>query len=754
MKLKLLSSLVFVLFGCFLLLDIPLDIDSSRIVLDRNKEILSLELTRDDKFRYWQGLAEVDEKYKEFILKKEDRYFYYHPGVNPIALLSATFDYFFTDKSLRGASTISMQLARLYYQLETRSPLGKIQQIFAAILLEFRLSKDSIFEAYLNLIPMGRNIEGFETASLYYFRKSGKNLSRDEFYFLTLLPQRPYLVSSLRSKRWDDFEQGWKLLYPGLSFNESKQLLKRLNIHNKRPFFAPHATRLLLQTQSEKEVVSTLDLKWQLKFEGILKRYIDSQKSIGIYNAASMVVNTDSNEIVAYLGSSDFANDSIDGQVDGLLAKRSPGSTLKPFIYALAFQHGLYHGKSVVYDAPLPYRTPENYDRRYRGPITIENALVTSRNVPAVYINNELQRKKQGLYNLLNSIYPNSKPRGHFGSSIALGALEVNAWQLAELYSTLANNGEFQNLSFDLKTEKTSHALLSEEASIMVKDILRKNPRPRYQKSQDFSENEGEVYWKTGTSFGFRDAWSVGIWQNYVIVTWVGDFSSQSNPYLVGSISAAPLFFQFVDFLRSEKSTLKDYDIAHLYHKNLAEVEVCSKSGKIPNENCEATSLAVFWPGKSPIHKCEVHKKVMVAKKSGLRVCPKYKGDTISKVFEFFSSETKDLYEDYGISLKLPPKYDPICTSEVSLNDFGEDPEIISPKLGFIYIMEEAEGAVIPLKARASVSSKNLSWYLEEKFLGRSQPGETFTINLGRGNYLVRVVDDEGRIARRSLKIR
>lgn len=751
---KIILFLVFTLGGGFLFLDFHLDLDTSRVVVDRKGKLLSIELTGDDKFRYWQKLGEVETTYRDFILEKEDRYFFYHPGVNPVSLASATFDYLITGKNKGGASTITMQLARLYYRLNTRSPMGKIKQIFAAFWLELTMQKDSILEAYLNLIPMGKNIEGFETASLYYFRKSGGELTRDEFNFLTLLPQRPYLIRSFQRKRWKDFKVGWKLLYPQLSFKESSQLLKNLRIYHKRPFFAPHATRKVLAKSERKKIVTTLDLEWQNQLEQILALYIKNQNSVGIFNAASLVIDTESAEIISYIGSANFYNHEIHGQVDGLTSKRSPGSTLKPFIYGLSFQNGLYHPKSILFDSPLPYRTPENYDRRYRGPLTLEEALITSRNIPAVFVNNELQRNKDGIYSLLDFVYPLSKGRGYYGSSIALGALEVNAWQLGELYTALANNGEFKNLVLEQGTLRNSIPILSEEASVMVKDILKENPRPRYQNSQAFSQQNGEVYWKTGTSFGFRDAWAVGIWQKYAIVTWVGDFTSKSNPYLVGSISAAPLFFQFIDFLRSENKSLKDFDLKHLYHKNLTEVDVCSVSGHLPNEDCSVTTKTVFWPGKSPIKKCDIHKKITVAKESGLRVCPKYSGQTQLKVFEFFSSETKDLYLDYGIELKLPPDFHPVCENQIVSQNLGDAPEIISPKRGFTYLREQGELALIPLQARASVSSKELSWYLEDRLLGKSQPGALFTVNLAQGNYLLRVIDDSGRMSRRVVRVK
>lgn len=730
-------------------------VDKSVVILDRDLKVLSIDLTGDDKFRHWVGLETINPQYVKKILEKEDQYFYYHYGVNPISFLRASYYYFFSSRDKGGASTITMQLARLYYKLETKSLAGKLLQVFAASFIEYRMSKKQILEAYFNLIPMGRNIEGIETAALYLFHKNTMNLTPSELNFLSFLPQNPSLLTYLYNKDFQRFHSILKKTYEGIAYKDSVELIKSLRIAKSRPFHAPHFSEYI-KTQTDKKIVkTTLSLDYHLKIDKILKNYIEKVKERGVKNATSLLIDSTNNSIVAYIGSADFHNNSIQGQVNGLMALRSPGSTLKPFIYGMAFDEGMLHGKSIVLDSPLPYRTPENYDRTYIGPITVEKALITSRNIPAVFINNELQAKNKGLFTLLNNLYPSlAKNKSYYGSSIALGALELSSLHLGELYSMLSNNGEYRKVnSIVHEEEDKSISFMSAEASIMVKDILKNHSRPEFGHSEPFTQQAGDVYWKTGTSFGFRDAWAAGIWNKYILVTWVGDFKGKSNPYLVGSISAAPLFFEIIDYLRHEAERDESIELQHSYHANLTEVDVCSVSGDLPNEYCQALVSTLFIKNKSPIHKCQIHRKVKLSKSSHLRICPEFRGESYEKVFEFFSNDKLSIYQKHGLNLKLPPGYDSQCQEKVISQNQGLEPVIISPKIGFTYISKDGE-AIIPLHARADSDSQELSWYIKSELIRKSPVNKTATVVLNKGTHTLKVIDNFGRVAFREVIIK
>ena len=725
----------------------------SILVYDKNGEVIYMGLTSDEKYRKWQKIEKISKKFKETIVLKEDKYFYYHFGFNPISILRSTKDLLWNKKAA-GASTITMQLARLYFQLETKSIKGKIQQILSSIFLEVILSKDEIFEAYLNLIPMGRNIQGVETASLYYLNKASAELSSIESSFFSLLPQRPSRIKYVGDNRVSLLAEKLHQSHKSFTLNEIESFLKGLKLNTSRVNLNPHFNNYILTQTSANHIYSTLDQKLDISIRNILKSYVEKNNRVGIQNATTVIVNAKTGNVLSYIASKDFYDNQIHGQVDGLRSKRSPGSTLKPFIYALAFDQGLYIPKSILFDAPLAFRTPENYDRRLKGPITLEEALITSRNIPAVYVASKI--KSPNLYDLLTySNISQMKKESHYGSSLALGGLELTSLELASLYVMLANNGKFKELNLLNKKESPVIELISPAASIMVKDILSKNPRPKYLAHSQFLQKRGNIYWKTGTSFGFRDAWAAGIWGDYVIVSWVGDFKSKSNPYFVGSITAAPLFFKIIDYLRTTKHYKHMADLKHTHSSELNEVDVCTVSGKIPNKYCPHKVKSLFIPGRSPIHKCESHRELEVSVDNGLRSCAEYKGKTIKKVFEFFSTSKLKTYKEFGLKLTLPPDYEAICKKKAIIATKGFKPNILSPKIGYTYMIDKSEDkAAIPLQAKTDSDVLSLSWYINNRLVSKSKPNKFVMLNLPAGYHKIEVVDDKGRSSKRLLTIK
>ncbi|KND60454.1 Multimodular transpeptidase-transglycosylase [Candidatus Burkholderia verschuerenii] len=321
----------------------------------------------------------------------------------------------------------------------------------------------------------------------------------------------------------------------------------------------------------------------QRTLERQIDRYAARQASGGIRNAAALLVDTRDMGIKALVGSADFMNREIHGQVNGTLARRSPGSTLKPFIYALGFDQGILHPQTVLRDVPTsfgPY-APENFDGRFLGPITATDALNRSRNVPAVWIASQL--KHPDLYAFLQTagVRLDSSPQ-HYGLSLVLGGGEVTMQQLAALYAMLANGGAYQPLRLRQNEPRTpSRRLLSAEASFMTMDILRQHVRP--DETTGAQRSSAPVYWKTGTSWSFRDAWTAGVFGPYVLIVWVGNFDNTGNAAFIGLDAAAPLFFRIVDSVRAERPVA---DATPHAPDGLKQVRVCLASGDLPNEWC------------------------------------------------------------------------------------------------------------------------------------------------------------------------
>src|SRR6185369_7579816 len=336
----------------------------------------------------------------------------------------------------------------------------------------------------------------------------------------------------------------------------------------------------------------------------------------GIRNATVLLVDARDMSVKAWVGSADYWNEAIDGQVNGVLAKRSPGSTLKPFVYALALDQGVLHPQTMLRDLPTAFGpfTPENFDGRFFGPIPAEEALIRSRNVPAVWVSTQL--KQPSLYEFLQSAgVSRMKPESFYGLALALGGGEVTMEELAGLYTMLANQGVLRPLRVEQNVQEEEGArLISAEASFITIEMLRRNPRPDEDGTLPV-RGRWPVAWKTGTSWGFRDAWSAGLIGPYVLVVWIGNFAGQGNPAFVGVDAAAPLFFRIADALNLARA---DEPVPPLVPPpGVSKVAVCAASGDLPNVYCPRTVETWYIPGKSPIRVSQLHRAVAIDTRTG-----------------------------------------------------------------------------------------------------------------------------------------
>ena len=732
---------------------------SSTAVFDADGRLLRLTLADDQQYRLWTPLPQVAPTFTQALLLHEDQHFYSHPGVNPPALLRAVLATY-GGGARQGGSTITMQLARLLYGLNTRSPAGKLRQIAAALWLELRYSKHDILEAEINLLPYGQNIQGVGAASLVYFGKTPDHLSLPEALSLVLIPQSPAArapdgtePAGLRAARLRLFDS-WtrqhpearavaELMPPPLHFRGLDQL----------PFAAPHLSNALLAQSDHGEVIrTTLDSGLQRLLEERIRSYVKRQSRIGIVNASAMLVDTRDLSVKALVGSADFFNGDIGGQVNGAFAKRSPGSALKPFLYALAMDQGLIHPLSVLKDAPAAFGpfSPENFDGSFVGPITAHDALIRSRNIPAVTLASRLSQPD--LYDFLKLAgVARMASREHYGLALSLGGGEVTMEEMARLYAMLANHGVLHQLRYRQDdVQDQGLRLLSDEASFMVRDILKDNPRPDEVLAQPAARLP--VAWKTGTSWGFRDAWSAGLFGPYVLVVWVGNFDGSGNPAFVGVQAAAPLFFEIVDGVQVLQPGLKEP--AWRVPSNLVRVEVCSASGDLPNAECPQTSKTWFIPGKSPIRLSTVHRRVLVNLRTGRQACPGDAPEQVrGEVYEFWPSDLQRLFAQAGMPRRRPP---PAGDCSAAMGGQGAPPSITSPLSGATYTLRAARlgRESVPLTANADADVRAVYWFVGDSFVATAGPGATLQWTPpGGGSYQLRVVDDHGRADTRELRV-
>lgn len=758
---------------------------SSTAVLAADGSLLRLTLAADQQYRLWVPLKQMSPTLIDAVKLQEDQWFYWHPGINPLALLRGAWQTY-SGGNRQGGSTLTMQLTRLVYGLNTRAPQGKVKQVLLALWLEARYSKHDLLEAYLNLAPYGRNVQGAGAASLIYFGKTADKLTLPEALTLAVIPQRPAhragQTGSLDAARLRLFERWRRAHMANANEDQLMHVAVPLRSLSQLPFIAPHFVDQVLsdytsQHDSKDAQAHTLSTTLQPRLQALLQRqitqYVAQNGARGIRNAVAMLVDTRSQQVVALQGSAQFANIAIDGQVNGTQGKRSPGSTLKPFIYGMALDQGLIHPLSILKDAPTAFGPfqPENFDGRFVGPVTARDALIRSRNIPAVYLASKLRQPT--LYDFLKTAgISKLQSADHYGLALVLGGGEVTMQELATLYTMLANQGQLKPLRYlneaqrlneplDLSAQQDKTAsfdssrpptmrMLSPEASYLVLDMLAANPRP-----DGIAAANGRSWptmWKTGTSWGFRDAWTVGVTGPYVLAVWIGNFDGSSNPAFVGIEAAAPLFFRIADAL---PITLPGEAVPpRLPPRSLKHVNVCAASGDLPNAWCPQLESTWFIPGKSPIKVSTLHRPVMIDNHSGLPACPPYNAATSHReIFEFWGSDMMRLFREAGMPRRTPPVAH--CGSEAAVSE-GDAPRITSPLSAVSYTLRLSRPQeTIALQATSGGDARMLYWFCDRDYLGNvaaNSGGKAWRPG-SSGWHTLTVVDDKGRSASRDLQV-
>ncbi len=541
--------LVALLWGADRLYPLPLPEASAyaAVVTDARGEPLRAFAGKDGVWRYPVSIKEVSPLYLQALLAYEDRWFYHHPGVNPLALVRATGQAIVNGRVVSGGSTLTMQVARIL-DPHRRTLGGKLKQILRALQLEWHLSKDEILTLYLNHAPFGGNLEGVEAASWAYLQKPARHLSHAEAALLAVLPQSP---SRFRPDRHAERAQSArdKVLARMARFGiwspqtvaEARQEIVT-GLVPKQPVHAPLLARRLVQQQNGKRLQTTLDGDLQRALEGFVRDHVGRFPQ-GT-SAAVLVVDNRDMSVQAYVGSADFASAKRYGYVDMIQAARSPGSTLKPFLYGLALDDGLIHSHSLLSDTPRlvgDYR-PGNFDQGFNGPVSAQEALQRSLNLPAVQLLEHYgpRRFSAALQNggLSLAIPGDGQPN----LAMILGGVGTDLESLVGAYAALGRGGKAATPRYLHNQPLQERHLLSPGAAWIVYRMLADNPRGEFAPSRHFLRR-GRLAWKTGTSFGFRDAWAIGVNARHTIGVWVGRPDGTPSPGQYGAVTAAPLLF-------------------------------------------------------------------------------------------------------------------------------------------------------------------------------------------------------------------
>lgn len=747
-----LAGVVFVIF-LFLHLLFPLKktISYSQIITARDGTVMHAFLSPDDKWRLKTELSEIIPQLRKTIIYKEDKYFYYHPGINPIAVVRAAFNNLLTGKTTSGASTITMQVARLMAPKE-RTYANKFIELFRALQLEWLYSKEEILQLYLNLVPYGGNIEGVKSASLLYFGQLPDKLSLAQMATLAIVPNRPTSLGLGKNELMLVQERNkWLKRFAADQLFSPKEIADALAeplAAKRRPFpkIAPHlAYRMKYEQPEVTNIYTSLSLPIQDKVQSLAYNYHKRLQRYNINNLAVLVLNNRTMEIEAYIGSPDYADNTHAGQVDGVRAIRSPGSTLKPLVYALGIDQGNITPKTMIADVPSNFAgyNPDNFDKKFNGMISVEKALSFSLNIPAVKVLYEtglplfIEKLNQAHFEQIK------KDQNKLGLSVILGGCGVTLEELTGLYAAFANGGMYKPIVYTLPAKHTSldslHSIriVSSEAAFMINEILTQATRPDLPNNYQSSYHIPKVAWKTGTSYGRRDAWSIGYNAHYTVGVWVGNASGEGIRELTGADIATPLLFNIFNAI--------DYNSANRWFtapKDLKVRLVCAESGLAPGDFCQHQVADYFIPLISDTKKCTHIKQVAVQPNEAYSYCTSclpqngYK----HKIYPNYSPEVVAYYEHTGLAYQKIPPHNPACTRIFD----DQAPQIVSPANGREYILD-SKSAELMLSCQADNEVKKVYWYINDRLYTSAGAAEKVFFKPIAGTVKISCSDDKGR---------
>ncbi|HWK98609.1 MAG TPA: penicillin-binding protein 1C, partial [Parapedobacter sp.] len=617
---------------------------TSFVIEDASGNLLAASIAADGQWRF-PATDEVPEKFAECITTFEDKRFYYHPGIDPIALARAIRQNIAGRRIISGGSTLSMQVIRMSRN-EHRTLWQKFIEAFLAIRLEVGYSKADILKLYAANAPFGSNVVGLDAAAWRYFGRAPDQLSWAETAVLAVLPNAPALIHPGRNRQQLLTKRNAlldKLAVTGTITQETADLAKLEPLPDKPhplPRFAPHLLERFKQEYPTLDlhstrVITTINSALQQQVAGIIDRYHRNLSANGIQNAAALVLEVETGKTLAYIGNVHTPqNSGAESQVDMITSLRSPGSTLKPILYAAMLTDGLILPNTLIADVPTQIGgyAPQNYDLGYDGAIPASRALSRSLNIPAVKMLQ--QYKYQRFHPFLKSvgIQTLNQPADFYGLSMILGGCEVTPWQLAGTYASMArtlNHYERYNANYNsadyhapfyVENRDESAGEPNERASIIdhaslyfTFQAMNEVMRPGEEALWEQFASSKKIAWKTGTSFGFRDGWAVGLTPSHVVCVWVGNADGEGRPGLTGINTAAPILFDIFDLLPSPGWFTSPLD-------RMVQTAVCTQSGHLAGPDCpNPDTLYIPVPGhRSTV--CPYHQTIHTNREGSLRI--------------------------------------------------------------------------------------------------------------------------------------
>jgi penicillin-binding protein 1C len=723
---------------------------TSTILGDSKGELLSARVAKDGQWRF-PAPDSIPVKFEQALLLFEDEYFYSHPGVNPVSLLRAIRQNFSGGRTISGGSTLSMQTIRLARKGKSRNILVKCIEMIQAVRMELTYSKKEILKLYTAHAPFGGNVVGLDAASWRYFNRNACNLSWGETAALAVLPNAPALIypgknaDRLKKKRDRLLD---KLFLKGVIDKETCELSKAEPLPGK-PFPIPKNAPHLLQRAAQEgyngqRVHATLDGNLQVQLNKIVDDYHSVLSQNEIHNIAALVLDVRTGKVLAYTGNTNCPDEHSGKDVDIILSPRSTGSILKPFLYASMLQDGVLLPDALVPDIPTQIGgyAPQNFEETFDGAVPASEALARSLNVPAVRMLQDYGLEL--FYDRLEELHlPTiSKPASHYGLSIIIGGAEATLWDLSceymKMAQTLHGFSKLKGAAYvKLQEANREKPVFDKGALWWTLEAMSTVTRPWQETGWEDFQSSRKIAWKTGTSIGHRDAWSIGITPDHVVGIWVGNADGEGRPGLTGVSVAAPIMFKVFKLLKGE-------GWFHMPQARLTNAMICVKSGFLAGEACDSTKVQQV-PGRGKqTPTCPFHEIIHLDSLKQYRVTsdcyPVYemiaaKWFVLPPVQEWYYRKKEPLY-------KSLPAFKPGCQPDVSRNM-----AVIYPRQqARIFIPLELDGrqgrAVFEIAHR--LQDTEVYWHLDDTFAGTTRNEHKLEIITGPGWHRMTVVDARG----------
>jgi penicillin-binding protein 1C len=749
-----------------------LAVPPSIVVAYRDGSPAHVFLAPDDRLRIRADLAAVDPDLVAALLRFEDKRFHHHPGVDPLAVLRAAWLNLRHGRAVSGGSTLTMQLVRML-EPRPRTLRSKAIEAVRAVQLELRLSKREILAAYLTFAPFGRNVEGVEAASWAYFGHGARDLAPEQIATLLAVPQRPVAryPTPANSERLTAARAtvAARLARAGVqpgAFDDPGGWPAVPTRLRPPPRHAPHAAIWLRSRHPGRErIATTLDPAAQRVAEDRLRRAALEVVPLGIHNGAAVVADHTTGEVLALVGNLDFWDAENGGQIAGFHVARSPGSALKPLIYALALDRGIALPEHLVPDVPVAYGnyTPQNFDGRFAGLVPLEEALSLSLNVPFVHLLDRI-----GLESFLGTLRASGFRRlrpepGFYGLSAAIGAVDVTPLEMTGLYAALAQDGGWRPLRLVVAhsgraADATGIAeepadplrpLLSPGAAWLTRRALTRRDRPDFPERRRWSGLPPHVHWKTGTSYGHRDAWAVGSGARLTAAVWFGNFDNSPAFDLVGAETAGPVLFDLLEVLEARRLARPDPAPAELKW-----LDVCAYSGHLPGAACPTRSRVLALRAAVPTGRCPYHTAVDVDLHTGQALTPACRGERSweTRSYVTWPASLRRWLGDRHRWLPEPPAYAAGCEPAPEPGEL----RILSPPDRQVLVLVPGlprGRQEVPLQAEAGGGGE-LSWFVDGAYLGSVPAEQRLWWEPRPGRHHIVVVDAAGRRAARELQVR